>query len=889
VSLTTGTRIGPYEITAQIGVGGMGEVYRATDTNLKRQVAIKVLPASVAADAERLARFQREAEVLASLNHPNIAHIHGLEKSAGMTALVMELVEGLTLAERIAHGPISIDEALPIAKQIAEALEAAHEQGIIHRDLKPANIKLRPDGTVKVLDFGLAKALQPAGAMVVSHSMSPTITTPAMTQAGMVLGTAAYMSPEQAKGREADRRSDAWAFGCVLFEVLTGTRSFAGDDVSDTLVAVLRDEPAWSALPMGTPPAIRRLLRRCLEKDRARRLGDLHDARLEIDDARDEPRDDVRAGVPTSRRYERLAWLSGLALVSVVAAVGVLWRPGAVPPATPLPEMHVDIAVPPTTEPASLAISPDGQTLAFVATSEGQSRLWLRPLSTGSARVLPETDGAHFPFWSPNGQSVAFFADEQLKRIDIDGGSPRTLASASNAVGGSWGPDGVLLMSMLGNPIVRVSDHGGDPVAVTRLDAGQGAHYFPQFLPDGRHFIYWAVGGREPNGVFVGQLDDTETRRLIDADFAAVYASQGYLLFVRQGALLAQRFDPSLSTLTGAPFQVAEQVAYSTARLSPAVSTSAAGSIAYRTSSALGPRKQLTWFDRSGRQLADVGGPFNSTQLAPSLSPDGRQVALFRGVSGNLDIWLIDMSRGVPTRFTFDSADDAIPIWSRDGRRIVFSSNRKGVQDLYVKPAAGTGAGEAVLFESTQFKNATDWSADGRLLLYQSVDSKRGFDILVLPLDSDGRPTGQPQAVVQTDFDEHGGQLSPDGRWIAYASIKSGRYEVYAQPFPQRAGDEKRISTDGGDQVRWRPDGKELFYVAHDGRLMAVPVRFGSNGETLEAGTPMPLFQARVRGMPNGQTQYAVSADGQRFLMNTLIEDVVNSPITLILNWRPKP
>jgi eukaryotic-like serine/threonine-protein kinase len=889
MALSPGSRLGPYEVTAQIGEGGMGEVYQATDTNLKRAVAIKVLPTSVAADVERLARFQREAEVLATLNHPNIAAIYGLERSGPTTALVMELVEGPTLAERIAHGAIALDETLSIAKQIADALDAAHDQRIVHRDLKPANIKVRADGTVKVLDFGLAKTLELTGAMAVSHSMPPTITTPAMTQAGMILGTAAYMSPEQARGREADRRSDVWAFGCVLFEMLTGTRPFAGEDVSDTFAAVLRDEPTWSALPPETPSAIRRLLRRCLEKDRVRRLSDIHNARLEIDDARNDPRDAIGAGAPPSRRYERLAWVSALVLVSVAGVAGVLWRSNVAPLSTPLPEMHVDIAAPPTTEPASLAISPDGQTLAFVATSEGQSRLWLRPLNAVSPRVFADTDGARFPFWSPDSRSVAFFADEQLKRIDIDGGSPRTLVSASAAVGGTWGPNGVILISMLGNPIVRVSDRGGDRVAVTRLDAGQGAHYFPQFLPDGRRFLYWAVSGREPNGVFVGQLDHKETHRLLDADFAAVYASQGYLLFMRQGALLAQRFDPSLLTLAGAPFPVAEQVAYSTERLSPAVSTSAAGAIAYRTGAALGPRKQLTWFDRSGRELADLGGPFDSTQLDPSLSPDGHQVALFRGVSGNIDVWLIDLARGVPTRFTFDSADDVSPIWSPDGRRIVFSSNRKGVQDLYVKPAAGTSGGEALLLQSAQLKGATDWSPDGHYLLYQSVDPKRGYDILALPLDGDGKPQGQPHVVVQTDFDEHGGQFSPDGKWIAYVSIKSGRYEVYVQPFAQRTGAEIRISTDGGDQVRWRPDGKELFYVARDGRLMAVPVRWGSNGETVEPGAPTPLFPARVRGMPVGQTQYAVTSDGQRFLMNTLIEEVVTSPITMILNWRPNP
>ena len=888
MALSPGARIGPFEVTIQIGEGGMGEVYKATDINLKRAVAIKVLPTRVAADAERLARFQREAEVLATLNHPNIAQIHGLEKSAGVTALVMELVEGPTLADRIAHGAIPFDEALLIAKQIADALDAAHEQGIVHRDLKPANIKVRPDGVVKVLDFGLAKALQPTGTLVASHSLSPTITTPAMTQAGMVLGTAAYMSPEQAKGREADRRSDVWAFGCVLFEMLTGRRSFAGDDVSDTLVSVLRDEPTWSALPDGTPPAIRRLLRRCLEKDRARRLGDFHHVRLEIDDARDEPRDAVPVGAPASRRYERIAWLTGVVLVSVVGAVvGVRWRPAAVSPATALREMYVQIAAPPTTEPASLALSPDGQTLTFAATSEGQSRLWLRPLNTGSPRVLPGTDGARFPFWSPDSRSVAFFADGQLKRIDIDGGSSRTLTSASGAVSGAWGPGGVILISMLGNPIMRVSDRGGDRVAVTRLESGQGAHYTPQFLPDGRHFLFYAVGGREPKGVFVGQLGDMEQRRLLDADFAAVYASQGYLLFMRQGKLLAQGFDPSLLALSGAPFPLAEQVAVSTNRLSPAVSTSGAGAIAYRTGAT--PKKQLTWFDRSGRELAHLHEPIDSTQLAPSLSPDGRQIALFREDSGNIDVWLVDTARGVPTRFTFDSADDVNPVWSPDGRRIAFSSNRSGVHDLYVRPANGTAGSETLLIQNAQPKSFSDWSPDGRLLLYQSVDPERGIDIMAVPFDSDGKPQGEPQAVVRTDFDEHSGKVSPDGKWIAYVSIKTGRDEVYVEPLAHRAGAEIRISTDGGDQVRWRRDGKELFYVARDGRLMAVPLRWGANGETAEAGTPVPLFQAHVSGMPTGQTQYVVSSDGQRFLMNRLIDDIVTSPITMILNWKPQP
>jgi eukaryotic-like serine/threonine-protein kinase len=886
MALTPGTRVGPYEIGGTLGAGGMGEVYRATDTNLKRAVAIKVLPESVATDRDRLARFQREAEVLASLNHPNIAAIYGLERSGGITALVMELVEGPTLADRIARGAIPVDEALPIAKQIAEALEAAHEQGIVHRDLKPANIKLRSDGTVKVLDFGLAKALEPTSRQSIDATASPTITSPAMmTGVGVLLGTAAYMSPEQAKGRPADKRSDVWAFGCVLFEMLTGKRPFPGEDLSDTLVAVLRDEPAWPALPIGTPPSIRRLLRRCLEKDRTRRLGDLHDARLELDDASDEPLDPIPSTARASRRYERLAWLAGLALVTVLAAVAILRRPGATPSTTSLPEMRVEITTPPTTDPSSLAISPDGQTLAFVAISDGQPRLWLRSLNAISPRPLPGTEGASAPFWSPDSRAVAFFADGQLRQIGVDGGLPRTLANAPGGVGGTWSRDGVILFSVLGSPILRIPDRGGDPMPATRLRAQQGAHYLPQFLPDSRHFLYWVVSGLEPNGVFVGQLDGSEPRRLLDADLPAVYAPQGHLLFARQGALFAQRFDPNRLELAGTPFPVAEQVTGGLG-VRAAVSTSAAGPLVYRAGSAGGGERQLTWFDRSGRPLSQVGASFAATQLSPSLSPDGRRVALMRRANANIDIWLLDVERGVPTRFTFNSADDGRPVWSRDGSRIGFNSNRNGMHDLYQKYVSGAATDETLLLQTDQFKTSTDWSPDGHFLLYESIDPIRNMDIWALPLDGDRKPF----PVVQTDFEEHGGQFSPDGKWVAYVSIKSGRYEVYVRPFAQGAGDEIRISSDGGDQVRWRPDGKELFYIARDDQLVAVPIRLGVNGGGVEAGTPVRLFATRVGGWAGGLpgAQYVVSSDGQRFLMNTLSGEAVTSPITVILNWTPK-
>jgi len=656
----------------------------------------------------------------------------------------------------------------------------------------------------------------------------------------------------------------------------------------DVLASVLAREPDLAALPATAPPSIRRLLRRCLQKDRNERLRDIGDARSEIRDAlaKADPEVIIVPAPGADRRSrERLAWRSALALVTIVGAAIVLGRWSAAPITTPLPEMRVEINTPPTTDPTSLAISPDGQTLAFVATSDGQPHLWLRAFNAVSARPLPETDGASFPFWSPDSRSVGF-ADGQLKQIGVDGGSPRRLANATGGTGGTWSRDGVILFSGLGTPIRRISDGGGDPTPATRLGAQQGGHYLPQFLPDGRHFLYWAVSGREPNGVYVGQLDGLDTRRLLDADLPAVYAPQDHLLFVRQGTLFAQRFDGTQLALAGTPFPVAEQVT-SYSQLRAAVSTSAAGLIAYRTGPAGGGKSQLTWFDRSGHQLANVGAPFPLTHPSPSLSPDGRQVALFRNVNGNVDVWLLDVERGVPTRFTFDSADDTLPLWSRDGTRIVFSSNRKGVDDLYQKSASGVGSEEALFLQTAQFKQATDWSRDGRFVLYQSIDPIRNFDIWALPLDGDRKHF----PVVQTDFEEHGGQFSPDGKWIAYVSIKSGRYEVYVRPFAQRTGAEIRISTDGGDQVRWRPDGRELFYIARDGRLVAVPIRPGSNSETVETGAPVPLFVTRVGGWAAGLDgpQYVVSPDGLRFLMSTVTGEVMTSPITVILNWKPRP
>ncbi len=895
--LASGSRLGPYEIVSPLGSGGMGVVYRARDTKLNREVALKVLPDLFARDPERLARFQREAEVLASLNHPNIAQIHGLEESGGVRALVMELVEGPTLAERLRYvgralsgppvkpgpkGPgLPLEEALAIAKQIADALEAAHEKGIVHRDLKPANIKVKDDGVVKVLDFGLAKyragwaggAGEAGGA---GSSNSPTMMPVSMP--GAILGTAGYMAPEQAKGQTTDHTADVWAFGCVLYEMLTGRAVFEGQTVSEILSEVLKAEPDWRRLPADTPEGIRRLLRRCLQKDRKERLKHIGDARIEILDARSEPPIDAHLVKRASRSRERLAWASAFALAALIA---VLLGVRALRPASTAPEARLEVNTPPTRDP-SLAISPDGLKIVFAARSAGQSQLWLRSLDSPSARLLAGTERASSPFWSPDSRSIGFFADTKLKRTDIDGGSVRALAASSPApLGGAWNRDGTIVFSTSpGKPIFRISAKGGEPSATTRFELPQqGSHSSPQFLPDGRHFLFFVTGSAEARGVYIGQLDGLDTRRLLDADAPAAYAAAGHLLFIREGRLLAQIFDPERLELRGDPFLIAEHVTGGTR-----LSASAAGPIAYRTPSADNGQRQLVWVDRSGREIEKVVYPDTAAQ-GPSLSHDGRRVAVFRFANGNMDIWSYETGRRAWDRITFDSGDDIYPLWSPDDSRIVFGS-RRGEMNLYRKLLSAPPGSEELLLSTSQPKFPMDWSPDGRFLLYDSLDPKRGMDVWVLPLEGDRKPF----KVVQTDFNERLAQFSPDGKWIAYQSDKTGRFEIYVQPFPGPGGD-SRVSIDGGAQVRWNPSGKELFYIAADDRLIAVPIRFVSNGKTVDLGTPLGLFATNVgsTAINTNRQQYMVSPNGQSFVMNSVPEEASASPITVILNWKGKP
>jgi len=874
MSLSIGQVFGAYEVKSLLGSGGMGDVYRARDSKLKRDVALKVLPREFSSDAGRVARFEREAEVLASLNHPHIAAIYDFATVGDSRFLVMELVEGQTLGERIANGPVPVGEAVHIAREVAAALEAAHEKGIIHRDLKPANIKITPEGHAKVLDFGLAKVLDD------NETRADAKTRMAVSRAGDFLGTVGYVSPEQAKGKETDRTSDVWAFGCVLYEMLTGRPVFAGGTAGEVLEHIFTVEPDWDRLPDDTPPGISRLLQRCLQKDPRRRLHDVHDVGLQIEDAVTAPSEDRREKPAARGRWQRPAIALAMLALAVIA-LGV-WSLRTV---SAEPERRFEISMPPAStasgdEGALAPVSPDGLKVVFAATVGGRSQLWLRSLDSLASRPLAGTERATLPFWAPDSSSIGFFADSEMKRVDLDGGSLQTLAHAEAPAGGSWNRAGTIIFSTNpGRPIQQMSARGGDSTSVTRLETPQQAqHAFPQFLPDQRHFLYFVTGNRGASQVYVGQLDKVADRRLLDADAPAAYVSTGHLLFLRQGTVLAQAFDPDRLELGGPTFSVADH-------LGPwvALSASAAGPIAYRSMAADSGQQQLVWVDRSGREASKVVYP-NAGGLGASMSRDGRAIAMFKFVDGNMDIWSFDITRRLWIRITSDSGDDIFPVWSPDGRSIVFGSNRSGtgVQNLYRRLLGAAPDSEQLLLESPEIKFATDWSADGRFILYDRVDRKTGnAEIWALPLDGDRKP----REVVRTAFKEQAGQFSPDGKWIAFQSDRDGRFQVYVQAFP--AGESVLVSTDGGTQARWNPNGTELFYVATNGQLMTVPIRVASTGNTVVPGVARGLFATNLRA--DKRQHYMVSSDGTAFVVNGAVEPTGASPVTVILNWKPRP
>ncbi len=888
--LTPGTRLGVYEILAPLGAGGMGEVYRAKDTRLDRAVAIKILPESVAEDPDRLARFDREAKVLASLNHPNIAAIYGVEDRA----LVMELVEGETLA-----GPLPVETALQYARQIADALEAAHEKGIVHRDLKPANIKVSPEGVVKVLDFGLAAVMQgPAGEQG-DASRSPTLTMRA-TQVGMIMGTAAYMSPEQASGKPVDRRADIWSFGVVLFEMLTGQQLFdGGETISHTLADVLRAEIDFNRLPKETPAAVRDLLRRCLDRNTKNRLRDIGEARVAITKYLANPEVGQVSELPAQAggmRHQKLPWmLAGVGLIAAAGLAFVHFRETLPRERT----LRYTLSAPENSFVHSFAISPDGRSLVIAAVVNGKRQLWLRSLDTLQPQPIASTEGATYPFWSPDSRYIGFFAEGKLKKVASSGGPSQSLCDARDGRGGSWNRDDVIVFSQAPNDatIQRVVAAGGVPSDVLKT---KGNYKHPVFLPDGRRFFHLLSNTTtERNGVYLTSLDGIENRRVLpDASevvFAPPHGSNpfGHLLFIRENTLMALPFDVKSGQPAGEVFPVAEGVSLTTNQTYAPVTASDNGVLLYMSGGAVGTI-QLVWSDREGKLLGPVGTP--GIVLHPAISPDEKMIAFSRVGSAGADIWIRDLSRNTDVRFTSDPAQDLFPFWSPKGERIVFSSNRGGrLGDLYVRAANVYGQDE-LLLSTPNVKVVNQWSRDGRFIVYTEADSRNVLDLWFLSLGSaephPGPSDGKPVRFLSSQFNEFQGQLSPDSHWMAYTSDESGQREVYVRPFP--AGDSlSRISTAGGEQPRWRGDGKELYYLAADGKITVVATKAVLAPKPFfEPGAPMPLFNASAN-IPGGAAfnapfQYDVTANGKRFLVATLNSGTASTrPLTVVVNWNP--
>jgi serine/threonine-protein kinase len=872
LALTPGTRLGPYEVTAQIGVGGMGEVYRATDTNLGRQVAIKVLPKAFAQDADRLARFEREAKTLASLNHTNVAQIYGLERSHDTTALVMELVEGPTLADRIAQGAIPLDEALPIAKQIAEALEAAHEHGIIHRDLKPANIKVRRDGTVKVLDFGLAKALDSSPG-VTDVSQSPTITSPAMTHMGVILGTAAYMSPEQAKGRAVDKRSDIWAFGCVLYEMLTGKRAFGGETVSETLADVLKSDPSWATLPSEIPSTLRNVLRRCLEKDPRQRVHDIADVRLALEGAFETaPAETTAVAVPRLRVWQRPA-VAAVIAVSLIATAGLavwaLMRPAASRP------VWLTVALPAgqtlsftaTDFDPGLAISADGTRIVF--TNGGSPpQLYVRGLDQLESQPLKGLGWPVAPFMSPDGNWVGFFDGAILKKVTVRGGPAVTICDVGGAGGpgnagsrgASWGPDDTIVFATSdpAKGLLRVSAGGGEAEVLTTPDAKKGEldHYWPEVLPGGRAVLFTIVpttGGIANARIAVLNLRTGEQKVLVPGGSYPRYVPTGHIVYGVAGTLRALAFDLDRLEVRSDPVPVLQRVV-TNATGAASYSVAQDGSLVYFAGEVQDVANTLVWVNRQGREEPIDAPP--RTYNYPRISPDGTKVALDIRDQDN-DIWIWDVTRETLTRLTFDLGSDRFPVWTPDGRRIAFTSMRAGASNLFWQAADGTGPVER-LTESANEQNPTSFSPAGTRLVFYEVTSSSARDIVVLPLEGERRAS----PLVQTTFNERDAEVSPDGRWVAYGSNESGQSEVYVRPFPDVDGGHWQVSTGGGTRPLWARSGRELFYLVEPGRMMSVSI---PPGPTFAAGKPQVMFEGRY--YTGGGRSYDVSPDGRRFLM----------------------
>jgi Tol biopolymer transport system component len=895
-----GTKLGPYEITAKLGEGGMGEVYRATDTKLGRDVAIKVLPAELAGDPERLARFEREAKLLASLNHPNIAHVYGfeaatLEDGKTVSFLAMELVDGEDLAERLKRGAIPVDEALEIARQIAEALEEAHQHGIVHRDLKPANVKVAPDGKVKVLDFGLAKAYagEAASGSAPELSQSPTLAHTG-TQAGIILGTAAYMSPEQARGKPLDKRADIWAFGVLLYEMLTGRQLFAGETVSDVLAAVLTRDPDYAALPARTSPAIQRLLRSCLERNPRERLRDIGDARLALRDvgaSSEATGDTAPAGFPSRVRRAMLAAGLALAVISLVAGfvAGRGW-PTSAPATASRPTARFEIATPqglalPDGVQGALAIAPDDRAIVFVAGDADGRRLYMRYLPRTEVAPIPGTEGAADPFFSPDGRWVAFFANGHLKKVSLVDGTVVEVPLSSSEIaavddtGGCWAPDGTIVFApSYSGGLVTVPADGGPVRALTTRNAaaGEASHDWPDLLPDGEHVLYTIEHTGRPfdeAAIAVVSLRTGKSKVVLQGGTAARYSS-GHLVYGRGSRLLTVPFDPKRLEVTGEVSTVVDGVAAETGRGRTDFAVSRAGSIVFAPGTLNAYPRDLLWAARDG--TLTPASPTRRAILSMSLAPDAER-ALVEIQGSDDDLWLLDLTRDAATRLTFGNESTG-PAWAPDGKRFVWSSDRAGPFNLYLGSVDEPARAER-LAPSEQAQGWPSWAPDGSRIVYEQDDPATQGDIWMLALDGDRRP----RALVKTSFHETAPSLSPDGRWLAYASDESGRTEIYVQAFPgplprRQASGGRGAGLNGRPQVsaadrtitRWSRDGHELFYWDGD-RLMSVTIKPGA---ALDVGLPRVVLEMRT-----AYNYFDVAPDG-RFLV---VRDVAPVPLTRLV------
>jgi len=894
MALEAGTKLGPYEILSPLGAGGMGEVYLASDSKLDRRVAIKVLPQTMTRDKERVARFEREAKLLASLNHPNIAAIHGFDESDGNRFLVMEYVEGDTLGSHLSNGPIAVEEALEIAKQIAEALEAAHGQGVVHRDLKPANVMLRQDGTVKVLDFGLAKAIadEPSGAEVAN---SPTITAN-YTRPGVVLGTAAYMSPEQARGRALDKRTDIWSFGIILFECLTGETLFLGETATDSMGAIMHKDPEWSLLPPNTPPTIQLLLRRCLTKDRKRRLHDIADARIELENALVDPTSTSLGLARAAMRTEKGAGLRNpvalLLVLTVVLAIGLAYSLTALNRATqPVsdPIVYLNAQVSPSAAlgefpGAPAVLSPDGTRIACVVNNGTTVQLYTRRLDQQELTAVSSTEGASQPFFSPDGKWIGFFAERKLKRVSVSGGTPMSLCEAPGGSnrGASWGDDGMMYFApTTTNGIWRVPESGGLAEPFTELSEHERSHRWPFALPKGKGLLITVQEkGVDFNESNIEHVDvKTRERRILHRGGSyASYLPTGYLTFARQGTIYATAFDLDSLQLTGSPVPVLEGIRTDLRNGGADLAFSQTGLLVYRDGGQVVEDSSVVWVDRTGNTTTLIERLGNYS--APALSPDGNRLALgiWESASSVNNLWIYDIERGTLSRLTFSEDMDFYPQWSPDGTQIYFTSTREAsVPNVYVKPSDGTGAATRIT-NSTEPQILRSVSPDGQTLLLDQENAGSNMDIMAINFDGEGavRP------ILQTPFKEGYATLSPDGHWIAYQSDESGKNEVYVRPF-SGAGGKWQISTAGGSGPLWAKDGKELFYRQGD-TMMSVAVE--AQDASIRAGTPAALFE--LTGGDAARRHYDVTADGQRFVAVWRVtpeRKVDRSHLRFIFNW----